>query len=91
MTILDKIGEEQLQYDISRGAGNILILSSGKINKYKYLTGEEILPPNQKLTLEKVKFANFPFRKASEKQTEKKVGALKSLNPSNKKAELKQI
>ena len=85
MTILDKIGEEQLQYDISRGAGNILVLSSGKINKYKYLTGEEILPPNQKLILEKVKFANFPFRKALEKQTEKKVGALKSLNPSNKK------
>ena len=27
-------------------------LSSGKINKYKYLTGEEILAPNQRLIIE---------------------------------------
>ena len=37
MTIHDKIREEQLQYYISRGAGNTLALSSGKINKYDIL------------------------------------------------------
>ena len=30
----------------------ISALSSGKINKYEYLTGEEILPPNQKQIIE---------------------------------------
>ena len=32
-----------------------------------------------------------PLRKTFKKQTEKQVGALKSLNPSNKKDELKQV
>ena len=27
-------------------------LSSGKIDKYKYLTGEEILPPDQRRVIE---------------------------------------
>ena len=37
----------KLQYDIHREAAKILVLSSGKIYKYEYLTGEEILPSNQ--------------------------------------------
>ena len=37
----------KLQYDIHRKAAKILALSSGKIYKYEYLTGEEILPSNQ--------------------------------------------
>ena len=37
------------------------------------------------------KFAISPLGKAFEKQTEKQVGALKSLDLSNKKDELKQI
>ena len=37
------------------------------------------------------KFAISPLGKAFEKQTEKQVGALKSLGLSNKKDELKQI
>ena len=42
-------------------------LSSGKIDKYKYLTGEEILPSNQKQIMEQAKFTYFPLRKAFEK------------------------
>ena len=46
MTIQDQIRDEKLQYDIHREATKISTLSSGKINKYEYLTGEEILPSN---------------------------------------------
>ena len=48
MTIDDKIRYEKLQYDINREAAKISALSSGAIDKYEYLTGEEILPPSQK-------------------------------------------
>ena len=48
MTIEDQIDDEKLPYDINIEAGKISALSSGKIDKYKYLTGEEILPSNQK-------------------------------------------
>ena len=44
MTIDDKIKDEKLQYEITREAAKVSALSSGKIDKYKYLTGEEILP-----------------------------------------------
>ena len=47
MTIHDKIKDEKLQYDINREAAKILALSSGKTDKYEYLTGEEILPSDQ--------------------------------------------
>ena len=47
MTIEEKIKDEKLQYDINREAAKISALSSGKIDKYGYLTGEEILPSNQ--------------------------------------------
>ena len=46
MTIDDKSRAEKLQYDINREAAKISALSSGKIAKYEYLTGEEILPSN---------------------------------------------
>ena len=42
MTIEDQIRDEKLQYDINREAARILALSSGKIDKYENLTGEEI-------------------------------------------------
>ena len=48
MTTDDQIRDEKLQYNINRGAAKISALSSGKIVKYQYLTGEEILPSNQK-------------------------------------------
>ena len=48
MTSDDHIREEKLQYDINREAAKILALSSGKMDKYEYFTGEEVLPSNQK-------------------------------------------
>ena len=48
MTIDDQIRDEKLQYDINREAAKISFLWSGKINKYEYPTGEEILPSNKK-------------------------------------------
>ena len=48
MTTDDQIVDEKLQYDINREAAKISALSSGKIEKYEYLTGEVILPYNQK-------------------------------------------
>ena len=44
MTINDQVRDGKLQYDINREAGKISALSSGKIQKYEYFTGEEILP-----------------------------------------------
>ena len=35
MTIDDKIKEEKIQYDMSREAGKITALSSGKIDKFE--------------------------------------------------------
>ena len=48
MTIDDKIRDEKLQCDINREAPKISDLSSHKIDKYEFLTGEEILHPDQK-------------------------------------------
>ena len=91
MTIDDQIEDDKLQYDINREAAKISALSSGKSDKYEYVTGKEMLPSNQKQIIEKAKFTYSPLGKAFEKQTEKQVNALKSLNISDKKNELKQI
>ena len=69
MTINDQIKDEKLQYDIDREAAKISALSSGKMKKYEYLTGVEILPSNQKQIIEQPKFAYPPLGKAFEKQT----------------------
>ena len=68
MTIEDQIKDEKLQYDINREAAKISALSSGKIDKYEYLTGEEILPPNQQQIIQQAKFTYSPLGKAFEKQ-----------------------
>ena len=68
MIIDDKIKDEKLQYDINREAAKISVLSSGKIDKYEYLTGEEILPSDQSRIIEQAKFTYFPLGKAFEKQ-----------------------
>ena len=68
MTIEDQIKDEKLQYDINREAAKIPALSSGKIDKYEYLTGEEILPSNQQQIIQQAKFAYSPLGKALEKQ-----------------------
>ena len=61
------------------------------MDKYEYVIGEEILPSNQRQIIEQAKFAYSPLEKAFEKQIEKQVGVLKSLDLSNKKYELKKI
>ena len=56
MTMDDKIKDEKLQYSINREAEKISALSSSEIDKYEYLTGEEILPFNQSKLIEQAKF-----------------------------------
>ena len=68
MTIDDQIRNEKLQYHLNREAAKISALSSGKIHKYEYLTGENILPSNQQQIIEQAKFTYSPLRKAFEKQ-----------------------
>ena len=68
MTIDDQIRDEKLQHDINREAAKISALSSNKLNKYEYLTSEEILPSNQKQMIEQAKFTYSPLKKAFEKQ-----------------------
>ena len=88
MTIDDQIRDKRLQYDINREAAKISALSSGKIGKYEYLAGEEILPSNQKQIIEQAKFSYSPLGKAFEKQIKiiedqgkKQVDALNTLKP----------
>ena len=86
MTINDKIRDEKLQYDINWEAARISALLSGKIDKYEYLTGEEILQSNQLQIIEQAKFTYSPLVKAFEKQIktiedqeQKQVEALENL------------
>ena len=68
MTINDQINwDEKLQYDINGEAAKISDLSSGKIHKYEYLTGEDILPSNQQQMIEQVKLTYSPLRKVKNK------------------------
>ena len=67
-------------------------LSSDKLGKYEYFTGEEILPSNQQQIIQQAKFNYSPLGKAIEKriktikdQGEKQVVALESLKDSDKK------
>ena len=95
MAINDQIRDEKLQYDINREAAKISALSSGKIHKYEYLTGEDILPSNQQQIIEQAKFSYSTLRKAFEKDTKtiedqgkKQVDALEKLK---RKEETKPI
>ena len=63
MTIDDKIRGEKLQYDINREAVKISAISSGKINKYEYLTCEEILQSDQSRIIEQSNFTHSPFKR----------------------------
>ena len=64
----DQIRDEKLQYYIDRETAKIPPLSSGEIDKYEYLTSEEILPSNQKQMIGQAKFTFSPWGKAFEKQ-----------------------
>ena len=80
MTIDEQIRDEKIQYDINREPTKISALSSSKIDKYEYLTGEE---SNQKQIIEPAQ--STLLGKAFEKQTktiknqgEKHVNAIKN-------------
>ena len=68
MAINDQIRDEKLQHDINREAAKISALSSGKIYKYEYLTGEDILPSHQQQIIGQAKFTYSPLGKAFQKQ-----------------------
>ena len=69
MTINDQIRDDKLQYDINREPAKISALSSGKIHKYEYLTGEDnTLPSNQQQIIEQAKRTYSLLEKAFEKQ-----------------------
>ena len=86
MTIKDQIKDEKLKYDINREAAKISALSSAKIDKYEYLTGEDA--SNQQQIIEQAKLNYSPLGKAFEKQTitvedqgKKQIDALADLKP----------
>ena len=99
MTLEDQIRNEKLQYDIDTEAAKILTLSSGKTDKYEYLTGKDILPSNQQQIIEQATFTYSPLRKAFEKQIKtiedhgkKQIDALADLKPKEiKPKEIKPI
>ena len=75
---------------------------TGRLQKYQschqvklilieYLTGEEILPYNQKQIIEQAKFTYSPSLKAFKEQAKEHVKAIKNENISDKTNELKQI
>ena len=73
-------------YTTNTEVSRISALSSGKIDKYKYLTGKEILPSDKKL-IEQAKFTYYPLDKFFKKQIKtiedqrrKQVEALVVLN-----------
>ena len=68
MTSDGKIVDKKLQYDINRDAAKISALSYGKTDKHELLTGEKILPPDQKGVIEQAKFAYSPLGKAFERK-----------------------
>ena len=62
-----KIRDEKLQYNVDREAAKISALSSSKIDKYEYLTDEEILPSDERRIIEQAKFTYSSLGKAFEK------------------------
>ena len=69
ITINGKIIDEKFQNDINKEAAKTSALLSGKIDKYEYLTGEEILPSDQFRRIKQAKFTYSPLGKTLEKQT----------------------
>ena len=91
MTINDQIKDEKLQYNTNKEAAKISALSSGKLHKYEYLTGEDILPSTQQQIIEQTKFTYSPLGKVFDKQIKtieyqgkKQVETLNTLKSDNK-------
>ena len=93
--ILDKKNKQnEAQYDLDRKAAKISPLSSKNLDKYEYLTGEDL---NYKLSIvEPAKFDYSPLSKFFErglKEEDKKEGLLKRLKniEDESEAQLKAI
>ena len=91
MTINDQIKDEKLQYDINREAAKISALSLGKLHKYEYLAGQDILPSTQQQIIGQTNFTYSPSGKAFDKQIKtiedqekRQVDALNTLKSDNK-------
>ena len=69
MTTDNKIRDEKVQCCINTEATKISALLSGKVDKYEYLTGDEILPYDHRRVIQQAKFTYSPLGKALEKQT----------------------
>ena len=88
-----KIKQNEAQYDLDREAAKISALSSNNLDKYEYLTGEDLgLKPS---TVEKAKFEYSPLGKIFNKglsEDDKKEGLLKKLkNIEDKNEDLLKI
>ena len=88
-----KIKQNETQYDLDRKAAEISALSSNSLDKYEYLTGEDLrLKPS---TVEKAKFEYSPLRNIFNKglsEEDKKEGLLKKLkNIEDKNEQLLKI
>ena len=68
-----------MQCDIKREAAKVSASFSGKIDKYEYLAGVEIIPFNQKQILEQAKFSYSLLSKALEKQTKTAENQIKNV------------
>ena len=91
MTTDNQIRGEKLQYDVNRETAKTSAWSSGKMTSMT-VTSKEILPSNQRQTIEQAKFAYSPLVKAFEKQTKtiedqgkKQTDALKDLKDNKEK------
>ena len=75
-----KIKQNEAQYDLDRKAAKISALSSNNLDKYEYLTGEDLgLKPS---TVEQAKFEYSPLGKIFNKglsEEDNKEGLFKSL------------
>ena len=81
ITVLDnKIRSNQAQYDLDRQNAKISALSSGELDKYEYLTGEDLeYKPD---VVQKAKFEYYPLGQVFNKgldSSEKQEGLLKRL------------
>ena len=56
-----KIRDKTLQCNSDRGVAKISAFLLGKIDKYEYLTDEEILPSNRDEIIEQAKFTYSPI------------------------------
>ena len=84
-----KIKQNEAQYDLDREAAKISALSSNNLDKYEYLTGEDLgLKPS---TVEQAKFEYSPLGKIFNKglsEEDKKAGLFKRIkNIENKNEE----